>query len=162
MSDLLSRLKAGRSAIASAKIGEVEFGLRVLTEQDYLEAQIATEVAMKEAGLELGISTAEAFESEKASQLLARALVDPSTGKPVAASAKELRASISRDEKSLLIEAYLEHEKTFSPSERTMDEAEFYALLEEVKKNPLTPRLNDSSSATLKKLITALASPPAA
>lgn len=161
MSDLLSRLKAGRSAIGSVKIGDVEFGLRVLTEQDYLEAQIATEVAMNEAGLELGISTAEAFESEKASQLLVRALVDQDTGKPVSASAKVLRSSISRDEKSQLIEAYLEHEKKFSPSERTMDEAGFSALLDEVKKNPLTPRLNDSSSAMLKRLITALACPPA-
>jgi hypothetical protein len=161
MSDLLDRLKAGRSAVGQVTVEGVTFGLRLLTEQDYLAAQIATEVAMKEAGLELNLSTAEAFESEKASQLLARALIDPAGGKPVATSAAELRESITRDEKTTLIEAYLDHERTFSPSERTMGEAEFSELMEEVKKNPQTPRLNDSSSVMLKRLITALVSLPA-
>lgn len=161
MSDLLSRLKAGRSAIASVKIGEVEFGLRVLTEQDYLEAGFATEAAMKAADMALSVSTADLFEDEKASQLLARALVDPSTNKRAAVSAKALREALTRGDRSYLAECYLEHEKQFSPSERSLSDKEFAGLIEEVKKNPETPRLNDLNFATLKRLITALVSPPA-
>lgn len=160
MSDLLSRLKAGRSAISIIKIDEVEFGLRVLTEQDYLEAGFATETAMKAANMELSVSTADLFEDEKASQLLALALIDPSTNKLAAPSAKALRESLTRGDRSLLAERYLEHEKMFSPSERSLSEAEFSDLIAEVKKNPKTPLLSDSSSVTLKRLITALASTP--
>lgn len=161
MSALLDRLKAGRTAVKEVTVNGVTFGLRVLTEQDYLLAQINTELAMKEVGLELSLSSAEAFESEKASQLLYLALLDPAMKQPVAQSAKELREAISRDEKSALIEAYLEHEKTFSPSERTMGDAEFSALLETVKKTLENPSLNDLSSATLRRLITSLVSQPA-
>jgi HEPN domain-containing protein len=161
MSALLDRLKAGRSAIKEVTLNGVKFGLRVLTEQDYLEAQIATELAMREAGIELGLSSAEAFESEKASQLLLRALIDPAIKSPVADSAKALREALSRDEKTALIEEYLDHEKTFSPSERTMTDAEFSELVEAVKKTPENPLLNDLSSAMLKRLITTLVSQPA-
>lgn len=161
MSDLLARLKAGRTAVKPITINGVEMGLRILTEQDYLEANIATEQAMKSAGLELGMSTAEAFEAEKASQLMARALVDIGTGKQIVLCAKELREAISRNEKVALIDAYLDHEKEFSPSERTMSEAEFSALLEEVKKTPGTPSLNGLSTTLLKRLITCLAFQPA-
>lgn len=161
MSELLNRLKAGRSALGKVTVNDVELGLRVLSEQDYLEAQIATEQAMNAVGIVLGMSTAEAFESEKASQLLARALVDPVTRSALAASAQELRRAVSRDEQAFIIDAYLAHEKMFSPSERTLDAAEFASLMEEVKKTPQTPLLNDSSIATLKRLITALACPPA-
>jgi hypothetical protein len=161
MADLLDRLKAGRTAVARKRILDVEFGLRILTEQDYLQAQIATEQAMKSAGMELSVSTAEMFESEKASQLLVRALIDPDSGKPVADSAKALREALSREDKAALVEAYLEHEKSFSPSELTLSEEEFSSLLDEVKKNPLTKRLRDSSSETLRRLITSLVAQPA-
>lgn len=160
MIDLLSRLKAGRSSLGVVTLGDVKIGLRILTEQDYLEAQIATDVAMREAGLELGLSTADAFESEKASQLLARALVDIDSGNLLVSSAKGLREAISRDQKSILIEAYLAHEKKFSPSERTMNDEEFSALLDEVKKTPQTVHSSDLNTGTLKRLITALASQP--
>jgi hypothetical protein len=41
-----------------------------------------------------------------------------------------------------------------------MGEAEFAALLEEVKKTPETTRLNDFGSVTLKRLVRSLACPP--
>lgn len=159
MSDLLSRLKAGKSAIARVKIGDVEFGLRVLTEQDYLEAGFAAEAAMKAAKVELTISTADLYEDEKASQLLVRALVDPESKKPVTDAARALREAIGRDERSYLTEQYLAHEKEFSPSGRSLSDDDFALLIEDVKKNPETPRLNGLSFAMLKRLITALACP---
>lgn len=157
-SDLLARLKAGRAAVARVRVGEVELGLRVLTEQDYLDAQIATVQVMQAVGIDLSMASSEAYESEKASQLLARALVDPDSGQPLAPSAHKLRAALTRDEKELLIVAYMAHEKRFSPSERTLGEEEFTALLAEVKKNASTTDLSASSTDTLKRLITALAS----
>ena len=159
--DLLSRLKSGAAAVGTVTVEGVTFGLRLLTEQDYLEAQIATESAMKEAEMALSVSTAESFEAEKASQLLARALVDPDTGKPVAASAKVLRQAISRDQKMMLIDAYLDHEKAFSPSERTLSDADLAALLDTLKKTPETTVLNGLSTTTLKRLITCSVCPPA-
>jgi len=158
---LLERLQLGRSAIGIVTVHGVELGLRVLSEEDYLQAQMATERAMQAAGMTLSVSTAEAFESEKASQLLCRALCDPLSGKALCDSAQALRAALSREEHAWIIEAYLDHERRFSPSERTLDEEAFAALLEEVKKKPLTPRLNDSSTATLRRLIASLACPPA-
>lgn len=160
MSDLLARLKAGRAAVGQITVEGITFGLRLLTEEDYLAAQVATEAAMREAGLELSISTAEAFEAEKSSQLLVRALIDPGTGKPVAGTAKALREAVYRDQQMALINAYLAHEKTFSPSERTLSEHDFSVLLEEVKKSPEPTLSSDLSTDTLKRLITALVSPP--
>ena len=161
MSDLLARLKAGHGARRLIKLAEVGFELRLLTEQDYLETGISVIEYFKSQGVALDIATAELFESEKATQLLMRALVVPGTDDAVAASPAQLRTALSRDEKNWLVEEYLDFEKTYSPSDRTMGEKEFAALLEEVKKNPQTTRLNNSSTATLKRLITALVSPPA-
>lgn len=161
MSDLLERLKAGKSAVAKVTITGVDFGLRVLSEQDYLEAGMAAEAAMKAAGVELSVATAELFETEKSSQLLLRALVNPADNKAVATTAKDLRAALSREEVAYLIEQYLSHEKTISPSERNLSDDDLMALLEEVKKTPKTLRLNDLSFAMLKRLITISVSQPA-
>ena len=161
MSDLLERLKAGKSAIAKISVNRVEFGIRVLSEQDYLEAGLAAEAAMKAAGVELSISSSDLFEAEKSGQLLLRSLVNPIDGKPVAVDAKTLRAALSREEVAYLIEGYLAHEKSVSPSERNMPESELLALVDEVKKTPQTPSLNGLSSVTLKRLIAILGVQPA-
>ncbi len=162
MSELLARLKAGRAAVGQVTVDDVTFGLRLLTDQDYMAANIATEAAMADAGMApLTVSTSEAYEQEKSSQLLVRALIDPATGKPVAATAQALREATYRDQQTHLINAYLAHEKLYSPSERTLTEDELAAVLEEVKKNPGTMLSSDLSSDTLKRLITALVSPPA-
>lgn len=161
MSDLLQRLKASRGAIGRVPLGEFVFGLRVLTEADYLAAQMATLQAMETAGIELGIASSETFEAEKASQLLFRALVDVDTGKALAKTVVELRESLSRADKLHLIEAYLDHEKAYAPSERTLSDADLVAVIDEVKKNPETPRLSALSTASLKRLITVLVAQPA-
>lgn len=161
--NLLDKLKAGRGAIARVKLDdEVEIGLRLLTEQDYLQAQIATDKAMSAEGLELNMSTSEAFEAEKTSQLLLRSMVDIDTEEPLTTSAKQLRSALSRDQKNLLISEYLEHEKQYSPmAGRNMDEDEFGTLLDTLKKTPEMVSLNDLNSDTLKRLITVLAFQPA-
>lgn len=158
MSDLLDRLKAGKSAIVKVSLNGVDFGLRVLNEQDYLDAGIAAEAAMKASGVEMSLSSADLFEAEKTSQLLVRALVDVSNGQPITADVKVLRSALSREESIALIEAYLAHEKSVSPSERNMSESDLLGVIEAVKKTPETTSLNGLSIATLKKLIIVLVS----
>ena len=161
MSTLIERLKAGRTAQRTVTLNGVALGLRVLSEQDALEADIATQEAMRERGIELGLASAETFEAEKTSQLLLRALVDPDTGKPVFASARALRETLLRDDKAYLVEEYMAHERAYAPSEANLSPEAFAVLLEALKKTPETTDLNDSSTATLKKLVRCLVSPPA-
>lgn len=161
MSELLERLKAGKSAISKVGINGVQFGMRVLSEQDYLEAGLAVEAAMKAADIVMSTSSVELFEMEKSGQLMVRFLVDPVSGKPVAEDAGELRGAMSREEVAHLIEQYLEYEAAFSPSERNMPDDKLMEILEAVKKTPGNPPLNGLSSATLRRLITTLVSPPA-
>jgi hypothetical protein len=143
VNDILSKLKAGRAAVRRVtlprKDGQgVELGLRILTEGDYLGAGVAAIETLRGCGHEdVNVANAELFEAAKALELLARA------------------------DKAYLIEQYLEHEREYSPGEANMNAEDFAQLLEEVKKNPATPRLSDSSSATLKRLVQSLAAPDA-
>jgi hypothetical protein len=158
--ELLARLKAGRDALGSVTVNGVDLGLRILTEQDYQDAALAADALLARHDAELTVATADTFEAEKSLVLVSRMLVDPVTRKPVFATADQARAMFMRADKQLIMEKYLEHERKFSPSAANMNEAEFAALLEEVKKNPGTPQLNDLSGDLLKRLISSLASPP--
>jgi hypothetical protein len=104
--------------------------------------------------------TAELAESEKTTQLLARMVVDPETHKRLFEGAAAVRETLTRDQRATLSAAYLEHEKSHAPSERTMPEADFALLIEGLKKTPQTVNLNDLSFATLKRLSLALAAQP--
>lgn len=158
--DLLAQLKAGRDALATVDINGVTLGLRILVEQDYTDAQLAADALLIKHETELSLATGETFESEKMIQLIARMVVDPATRKPVFATADVARETLHRHDKDKIAEKYLEHERKFSPSYRTMGDTEFAELLEEVKKNPETTRLNDLSGDLLRRLITSLASQP--
>jgi len=156
--DLLERLKAGRDALAPVTINGVEIGLRILTERDYQVAHMAADAMLNKHDTEFSLATADAFETEKTVQLIALAAVDPQTRKPVFPDANAAREVLMREDKDIIAEKYLEHERQFSPSGRTLSEAEFAELVEEVKKNPVTPRLSALSGDMLRRLITTLAS----
>jgi len=158
--DLLTKLKAGRDILGSVEVNGVTLGIRILTEEDYQVAGLAADALLLKHNTELNMGTSEVFEQEKSIQLLTAALVDPETKKPVFASASQARETLTRDDKEYLSEKYLEHERTFSPSGRNLTEEEFVELLEEVKKNPSTPRLNALSGEWLRRLITSLVSQP--
>lgn len=161
MSDILQKLKESGNARTVVALDGHSIGLRILNDEDYLEADFAVIARMKEKEIEFATESADAFEHEKSTQLLFRALVDPETGKPLSKSVTEIRKSLSREQKAYLINAYLEFEKERSPKEETMEESEFQALLEVVKKKPELTSLSDLNIATLKKLILSLASQPA-
>lgn len=165
MSDLLAKLKAGRAAIGRVTLGKddgaVTFGLRLLLESDYFQAGIDANAALKAKSIAFDVESAELFESEKAAQLMARFLVDPDTGERVCKDAATVREAFTREEHGFLAQAYLDHERQFSPSERTLSTAEMTALIDDVKKSRQTMCLNNLSSLTLKKLVQFLACPPA-
>jgi hypothetical protein len=157
MSSLLDKLKASREFVKTVAIGDVVLGMRILTERDYQDAGWAANALLDEFKTELKPSNADLFESEKATQLLQRFIVDPETKKPLFSSAEEVLASLTRSDRNFIGAAYFDFEREYSPSERTMSPKEFDALVEEVKKKPDTPRLNDLSGAMLKKLVSSLA-----
>lgn len=154
---LLERLKHGRDAVATVTVNGVDIGLRILTEQDYQIAHMAAAVMLAEHETDFSMATADAFEAEKALQLIALSAIDPATKKPVFSSPDEARAVLMRGDRDLISEKYLIHERAFSPSGRNLTDSEFTALLEDVKKNPEKALLSDLSIDTLKRLITTLA-----
>lgn len=156
--DLLAKLKLGRDALGNVTVNNVKIGLRVLTDQDYQIAHMAADKMLADHDTEFSLSTAEAFEVEKSVQLIFLAAVDLETRKPVFASVDECRATLMREDREIISEEYLKHEQSFSPSERNLTDAQFAALLQDVKKNPASPRLSALSGATLIRLITTLAS----
>jgi hypothetical protein len=158
--DILTRLKAGRDVLGSVSVNGVDLGLRLLTDQDYQLAGLAADSLLAKADVELTLSNSDVFEAEKSLQLIALAVVDPVTKTPVFADPTQARETLIRADKTLIIEKYLEHERKFSPSGLNLTEAEFAEVLEEVKKNPLTPRLNDLSGDSLRRLIATLVSQP--
>lgn len=162
MSDLLAKLKAGRSVIKPFQLGAIRLGLRILTEHDYQEAGWAANAMLDAHEAELSTANAELFESEKASQLIQRFVVDPDSGAPVFPSAAEVAATLSREERNEIGAAYYDFEKEYSPSERTLSEADFAALLAKAKKKPDWTHLSGLSGALLKKLALSLAVPPTA
>ena len=160
MSDLLTRLKAGRAFTKTFPLGDLTLGLRLLVETDYQAAGWAANDLLAQHDAELTTANAELFESEKATQLILRFLVDPGTGKPLFSSADEVRNTLSREERNAVGAAYYDFEREYSPSERTMSEAEFGRLLDDVKKKPDPLALNGLSGALLRKLVLSLATPP--
>lgn len=159
---LLERLKAGKSAIKPVMLGDVELGLQLLSDNDYLEAGLAVLDFFKGKGLhDVNLANSELFEAEKANQLLLRVLVTPG-GEPVADSPLQLRKALSREDKDFLMAEYLDFEKQHSPmAGRNMDDAEFETLLDTLKKTPETANLSALNTDTLKRLITALVFQPA-
>jgi hypothetical protein len=160
MTDILTKLKAGRKFIKPFKLGDVAVGLRILVERDYQEAGWAANALLDEYKTELKVSNADLFESEKATQLIQRFVVDPASGAPVFTSSEEVLDTLSREERNALGAAYFDFEKEHSPSERNMTDVEFSALLEDVKKKPEEQSLKDLSGVLLKKLVLTLAVQP--
>ncbi|ATG89116.1 hypothetical protein [Methylomonas koyamae] len=161
MSEILEKLKAGKSFIKTVYLDEVAIGMRLLSENDYFEAGLAVIDLFKSKGIDdVNMANAELFELEKSNQLLLRALVNPATGEPLVNSPLAMRKSMSRAHKSFLISEYLEFEKEYSPmAGHNISDSEFAELFDTLKKTPETVNLNDLNSGTLRRLITALVFP---
>lgn len=156
MMDLLEKLKATHLVRHEVELLGCKLVLRILTEKDRAEAGLAAHDAF--VGVEMNLTSADLHETRLANELLARAVLDPATGQPVFATAGDLEVNLSRDQKGYLLSEYLAFEREYSPTR--LSDAEFDALLAEVKKRPQIDLLNNSSIGTLKRLVITLASPP--
>ena len=136
---LLSRLKAGKSLTRTIKFPgtDQDVAFAVLSNADIQDAHFAVEEHFKKNKVEASITTAELFEDETTTQILARALKDPEDlEKPFAKGANELRSLITNDEKNILVEEYNAFSKEVSPDEDKMSDEEIEALFEQLKKTP--------------------------
>jgi hypothetical protein len=158
--DLISKYKLGTSntkLIAWPNSTDM-VGLRILSQSQLQEATFATEKWFKENKIDINMSTADEFDSEKATQVLYRALVDPVDFKtPVCNKIDIFRQSLTRDERSCLIDEYLTFEKDCSPRPENMKDEEFEAWIDSVKKTPEELLGNVISSRTLKACIITMA-----
>lgn len=159
MLSLLEKLKAGKHITQTIKWPgtDIDVALRALSNADIQHAMFEAEAHFKKNEIELSLSTAELFEDEQTTQILARALRDPEDpSKPFAKDADELRRLITRDEKDILVDSYNAFIKEVSPSGKVLSESEIKDLFERLKKNPALG--NNLNLITLRRLLTYLAS----
>jgi hypothetical protein len=135
--------------------------IRVLSNQDTLDASLAADRLYKEADSAVTFQNVGVYEAERDTQELYRACLDPETKKPVAPSISDFRRLLSQSVRRALIDEYNRLDEECNPRPMEMDAGEFDALVENLKKKPEETIGKISSSATLKKLCLFLASPPA-
>lgn len=156
---LIDKLKAGTNNIkVTTWPGTKEpIGIRVLTEAEMQSAEFETELLFKSRGIEFSSATVDTYQCERNTQTLARAIMDPDTKSPMFKNADELRALISHpDVKAVLANEYNAWQNDCSPAVEETTEEQYNALFEAVKKNG-SSSLKNSSSTTLRGLITYLA-----
>jgi hypothetical protein len=160
MSDLLQKIKLGTNNVKLIKwpSSDQEVLIRVLSQQEMQEAVFATERLFKKENIEVNLITSDEYDNEKATQVLYRAIKDPTDNKSICANITEFRASLTKEEKLYLIQEYLTFEKDCSPRPDNMSSEEFDKFLAEVKKNPSLINSSSLSCATLRSCITTLAS----
>lgn len=163
MATLFDKLKAGtRNERAVSWPGtEHQVLLRVLSNQDTLDAAIATDRFFKDADTAVAFQNIGVYEAERDTQELYRACLDPESKKPFAPSIADFRRLLSIGTRRALIEEYNRLDEECNPRPLQMPDGEFDALVESLKKKPEETLGKISSSAILKKLCLFLASQPA-
>jgi hypothetical protein len=131
--------------------------VHVLSNQDILYAAIEADRLFKTEEVPVGFHNMQDFETEKDTQRLYRALRDPEYGKPLTPTITEFRQLITQGERAALIDEYNSLDQECNPHPDEMPIAEFDALVETLKKNPVQAIGKVSSISTLKKLAIFLA-----
>lgn len=160
---LIEKLKAGARNTKVIKFPgtEEKIILKVLSNFEVQEAVFASERRFKTEDILVTKTCLDAYEDERTTQLLFRALRDPSDGKKsFASTADELRKLLTKEEKDVLVAEYEAFEKECAPQLADMTDKEFDELWEALKKNPKTVS-NFLSSGVQKRLLLYLASRPA-
>jgi hypothetical protein len=162
MASLFEKIKAGSKNERSVLWPGTEHQvlIRVLSNQDTLDASIAADRFFKESDTAVAFQNVGVYEAERDTQELYRACLDPETKKPVAPSIADFRRLLSNGVRQVLIDEYNRIDEECNPRPDRMSNEEFDALLESLKKKPEEILGKISSFATLKKLCLFLASPP--
>ncbi len=156
----LDELKQNSEACKVVKFPgtDIDVKLRLLSNGEMQAAVFATEKLFKVNDLVCNMGTVDAYEDDKTTQILYRALSTCDTeAKPLAATVDAFRNSISKDVKDMLAEEYSALESDHKPRIDELSEDEVNSLIEEVKKNP-DSIMNVLSLPLLRKLTTTLAS----
>jgi hypothetical protein len=105
--------------------------------------------------------TVDEYTAELSTQILYRALKDPTDqDKGIASDISEFRKRITEAEIAYFADEYRAFEKECSPSPENLSSDEFDRIVNDVKKNAIQAISNLSSIRTLKRLCLFLASPP--
>jgi hypothetical protein len=164
MSDLLSRIKAGSDNVklinwpghSPDKASKVL--LKILSQDEHQSAAFSTERHFKSEKIEISMVTAEEYESEKATQILFRALRDPEkTSEPISPTISDFRRLLTKNEKEVLADEYLTFEKDCSPSGENLSSDELDSVIAELKKKPEAVWSTNLSTAMLKSCICSMA-----
>lgn len=156
---LIDKIKTGSDASKTVDwpgIEDAKIKLRVCTEHDNLQASLATDMIFK--GHLIGAENIDAYNSERSTQLLFRAICDPENGNQLYAKITEFRLVLSPEVKESLDEALDELHQEYNPDPSSLSEEAFDALVEDVKKNPEAALTNVFDTHTLKRLSIFLAS----
>lgn len=134
---MLRKLREGKNLRRSATWpgSEERFWICVLTCDEIQDAQAAAAARWEELELAVTAYTVDDFFSEISTQLLARAMRtedDPEV--PLFASADELRALITPDERTLLTTEYIENQTEANPDETTVGADVMEQIREAIKK----------------------------
>jgi hypothetical protein len=163
MAALFEKLKAGtRNEKEITWPGtEQKILVRVLSNQDTLEASIAADRVFKDSDTAVAFQNIGVYETERDTQELFRTCLDPETKQPVAQTVTDFRKLLTSGVRKALCDEYNKLDEECNPRPEEMSGEEFDALLENLKKNPESVLGKVSSFATLKRLCLSLASPPA-
>lgn len=162
MSDLLSKIKLGTDNVKLVDWPgtQTKVALKILSQSDLQSATFDTDRLFKTEKIEVSMVNASTYDDEKAVQILYRALRDPAKmTEPVCSTIIEFRKALTRSERDILIDEYLTFEKDVNPASEALSDGELDKVVSEIKKKPEMINGSNYSTASLKKLITILASP---
>lgn len=133
----------------------VKVGIRLLSDADVAEADIATLAWARDVGLGTGVGRGDDWEykTRYAAEILSRALVDPDTKAPICETVKELRDRITRSELDLLMVAYNDHQEACAPyPSQIQSQAEFEEIVNALKRTRSETILARCAPSTLRGL----------
>lgn len=159
MTDLLKIIKAGtkNKTIINFPGTDKKVELRLLSNQDTLDATADSEKLFKHLGIVPEFYNINSWENERAIQMLYRALHNPEDGSPISPDIASFRNMTTNEERRDLIDAYDALTAECNPSPDVLSSEEFDALIESVKKNPETTIGSCSNLQTLRRLALFLA-----
>ena len=160
---LIEKLKAGNRNIKTVKFpgAEEDILLQILSNADIQDAVFGAERRFKTEDIAITDSTRDAYNDERMTQILFRALRDPKDAKkPFAVTADELRKLLTKEEKEWLSSEYDAFEQECAPQLVKMSGEQFEELWDALKKSPKTV-LNFLNFGMQKRLLLYLASRPA-
>ncbi len=138
MSDsFLDMLRAGTKACKTITWPgtDIKVELRVANDQDRFEASLAADRIFSGAGIDIKMQNIDAYEAEKATQLLWRVLQKPGCEERVAHDIADFRRLLRDGVREKIAAEHTAWQQECSPDPYEMSDDEFESLLLSVKKN---------------------------